>query len=166
LNANGGVQFHSQRQIPVEAIMALDLMNHLGVTPAFRFIVNVDGVTMGVFTECTLPTIEWDVEEIKEGGLNTYIHQLPGRRKSAKITLKNGLGNSKQLLSWYTKNLSEKFSRHRVTITLLNSLLVPMMVLEIQNAYPVRWTGPQLKTDQNTIAIQSLELACGEITVV
>jgi phage tail-like protein len=162
---NGGVFPLNQRRSLREGNVPLDLLNHLGITPAFRFIVNVDGVSIGVFTECTLPTIEWDVEEIKEGGLNTYIHQLPGRRKSAKITLKNGIGIGKQMLSWYTKNLSEKFSRHKVTITLLNSLLVPIMVLDIQGAYPVKWTGPQLKTDENTIAIQSLELACGEITV-
>jgi phage tail-like protein len=162
---NGGVFPLNQHRSLREGNVPLDLLNHLGITPAFRFIVNVDGVYIGVFTECTLPTIEWDVEEIKEGGLNTYIHQLPGRRKSAKITLKNGIGIGKQMLSWYTKNLSEKFSRHKVTITLLNSLLVPIMVLDIQGAYPLKWTGPQLKTDENTIAIQSLELACGEITV-
>jgi len=144
----------------------LDLLKQLAITPAFRFIVNVDGAPIGVFTECTLPTIEWDVEEIKEGGLNTYVHQLPGRRKSAKITLKNGIGMAKHIITWYTSNLREVFTRHRVTITLLNSLLVPIMVLYIEGAYPVKWTGPQLKTEENTVAIQTLELACGEIMVV
>lgn len=145
--------------------MLADLLSHSEITPAFRFVVTIDGIAVGAFTECTLPNIEWDVEEIKEGGLNTYIHQLPGRRKSAKVTLKNGIGVGKQLLNWYARSLNEKFVRHKVTITLLNSLLIPIITLDIQDAYPVRWTGPQLKTDQNTIAIQTLELACGEIVV-
>jgi phage tail-like protein len=136
-----------------------------GAIPAFRFVVVVDGIPVGVFTECALPSVEWDVEEVKEGGLNSYIHQLPGRRKSAKITLKNGVGVNKILLLWVTQNLSGNFSRRRVTITLLNSLFMPMMVLDVANAYPVKWSGPQLKTDDNTVAIQTLELACGEITV-
>jgi len=145
--------------------MPFDPLKTFSITAAFRFIVNLDGIPVGAFTECTLPTIEWDVEEIKEGGLNTYIHQLPGRRKSAKITLKNGVGVAKILLIWYTQNLSEKFARRKVTITLLDSLLVPIMILDIEGAYPVKWSGPQLKTDDNTVAIQTLELACGEITI-
>lgn len=145
--------------------MPFDLLRRFKVSAAFRFIVNVDGAPVGAFTECTLPTIEWDVEEVKEGGLNTYTHMLPGRRKSAKITLKNGVGLSKMLLSWYTMQLNGQFSRHVVTITLLNPLLVPIMILNVTGAYPVKWTGPQLKTDDNTIAIQTLELACNEITL-
>jgi phage tail-like protein len=145
--------------------MPFDPKKQYNISAAFRFIVSVDGTPVGAFTECTLPTIEWEVEEVKEGGLNTYIHQLPGRRKSAKITLKNGIGVSQSLLSWYNQNLSEKFQRSKVTITLLNSLLEPMMVLDIKEAFPLRWTGPQLKTDDNTVAIQTLELACGEISV-
>lgn len=54
---------------------------------AFRFVVDVGDKRQGVFTECTLPTVEWEVEEVKEG-LNSYVHQLPGRRKAARITLK------------------------------------------------------------------------------
>ena len=145
--------------------MARETIKEPNITPGFRFIIKVDGNPIGIFTECSLPNLEWDVEEIKEGGLNTFIHQLPGRRKSAKITLKNGIGVSKDLLQWYTKNLSEKFTRRKVTVTLLNTKLDTIMTLEIAGAYPVKWTGPQLKTDDNTVAIQTLELACGEITV-
>lgn len=135
------------------------------LTAAFRFVVAIDGVPLGAFTECTLPTIELDVETIKEGGLNTYVHQLPGPRKPAKITLKNGVGVATHLVTLYQKAMSEQFGRLHVTVTLLNPLLVPVMVLDIADAYPVKWTGPQLKTDDNTVAIQTLELACGEITV-
>ena len=138
----------------------------LGISAAFRFVVNVDGIDLGAFTECTLPTIEWEIEEVKEGGLNIYTHQLPGRRKSAKITLKNGIGVANFVLTWYAKALNESIDRHKVTITLLDSMLIPKMVLHIEGAYPVKWTGPNLKSDDNTIAIQTLELACGEITLV
>jgi phage tail-like protein len=131
---------------------------------AFRFIVDVGNDRQGAFTECALPTIEWDIEEVKEGGLNTYIHQLPGRRKSARVSLKNGVGKS-GLLEWYFQSMKEQFARKNVTITLLDMQLKPVMVWELNEAYPVKWTGPQLKTDNNTIAIQTLDLACGEITV-
>jgi phage tail-like protein len=139
--------------------------NILDGYPSFRFVVKLDGNPVGVFMECSLPNIEWDVEEIKEGGLNTYIHQLPGRRKSAKITLKNGVGRSKDLIQWYTQSMSEKFKRRKLTVSLLDSTNKPVMTLDIKDAYPIKWTGPNLKSDDNTIAIQTLEFGCGEITL-
>lgn len=135
------------------------------LTAAFRFVVDVDGEALGAFTECTLPTVELDVETVKEGGLNTYVHQLPGPRKPARITLKNGVGVATRLLEFYQKAMNEEFGRLHVTVTLKDSRLRPVMALDIKDAYPVKWTGPQLKSDDNTIAIQTLELACGEITV-
>lgn len=134
-------------------------------TASFRFVVAIDGSPTAAFTECTLPTIEWDAEEVKEGGLNTYVHQLPGQRKQSTVTLKNGVGIVSDLMSWYIMTMDERFRRRRVTITLLNRYHAPVMVWHIENAYPLKWTGPQLQSDTNTIAIQTLELACGEVIV-
>jgi phage tail-like protein len=136
------------------------------ITNAFRFVVAIDGAPLGAFTECTLPTIDWEVEEVKEGGVNTFVHQLPGMRKRTTITLKNGVGIASDLLAWYLKAMNEQFWRRRITITMLNSLLVPVIVMHIEDAFPIKWTGPQLRTEDNTVAIQTLELACGEITLV
>ncbi len=132
---------------------------------AFRFVVTVDGMPAGAFTDCTLPSLELELEEVKEGGLNTYTHQLPGRRKSARITLKNGVGILNQLLPWYIKTMNEQFSRRRVTITLFSALIIPVMVWDIEDAYPVKWVGPDLQSGSNSVAIQTLELACGAINV-
>jgi phage tail-like protein len=131
---------------------------------AFRFVVDVEGERQAAFTECTLPALEWEVEEIKEGGLNTHTHQLPGRRKGARISLKNGIGKGK-LLSWYLEGFGKAATRKPLTITLLNAQLQPLMVWNIQESYPIKWTGPQLKSNDNTIAIQTLELVCGDISV-
>jgi phage tail-like protein len=131
---------------------------------AFRFVVEIDNERQAAFTECSLPVIEWEVEEVKEGGLNTFVHQLPGRRKSAKVSLKNGVGKSK-LLDWYINAISTTVARKAVTISLFDSHCQPVMVWSINGAYPIKWTGPQVKTDNNTIAIQTLELVCGEIAV-
>jgi len=78
--------------------------------------------------------------------------------------LKNGVGKS-QILDWYIKTMSESVTRKSVTITLVDSTGNSVLVWDIKDACPVKWTGPQLKTDANSIAIQTLELACGEIVV-
>ncbi len=144
--------------------MTVDQQMRLHANAAFRFAVKIGQKTEAVFTECTLPVIAWETEQVKEGGINTFVHQLPGRRKSATISLKNGVGKS-ELLDWYLLAMSGEFSRKSVTVTLFNVQRIAFMVWEIDDAFPVKWTGPQLKTDDNTIAIQTLELACGEIKV-
>jgi phage tail-like protein len=135
--------------------------------PGFRFIVEIEGIAQGIFTDCTLPDIAWDVQEIKEGGLNTFTHQLPGRRKGAKITLKKGLVRE-ALLDWYSDMMSERFTNTRKTvdITLLNSTHRPVIRWICADAYPTKWTGPTLKTSDSAIATQTLELACAEVTFV
>ncbi|HEB65661.1 MAG TPA: phage tail protein [Chloroflexi bacterium] len=134
------------------------------VNANFRFVVEVDGERQAAFTECSLPVIQWEVVEVKEGGLNTYTHQLPARRKSARLTLKNGVGKS-ELLGWYLDQMDEAFQRKDITVTLLNSLREAVMSWHLAGAYPVKWSGPALKSDDVAVAIETLEFACGEIRV-
>ncbi len=134
---------------------------------AFRFIVEVGSKPLGAFTECTLPSIELDVEEVKEGGLNTSVHLIPGPRKAARITLKNGVAKS-PLMDWYLAILgrrSGKLERKTLTIRLMNNQKQTVMSWDIQDAYPLKWSGPELKSDSTAVAVQSLEIACGEITI-
>lgn len=131
---------------------------------AFRFLVDIDGKPQAAFTECNLPNVEWELEEVKEGGLNTFTHQLPGRRKAGKISLKNGVGKS-ELVDWYIQCMSEQFARKPVAITLLDVSHKAVMTWNLADAIPINWKGPELKSDATTIAIQTLDLACGEITV-
>ena len=131
---------------------------------AFRFVVDIAGDPQAAFTECSLPSLEWEVEEVKEGGQNQYTHSLPGRRKPARVSLKNGVGKS-TLLDWYIAALAKTTERKKITITLMDLPRSPVLVWNIEDAYPIKWIGPQLKSDDNTIAIQTLELVCGHITV-
>lgn len=134
--------------------------------PSYRFIVQVNGAPYGVFTECEPPSISWETMSIKEGGQNGFVHQLLGRGTEGSMTLKNGVGTS-LFFSWFMLVLHGKFTlpamklRRSVTVTLLNPLKIPMLVWHIQDAFPVEWQGPQLKTSENSIAVQTIKLACG-----
>ncbi len=138
--------------------------NRVLTYPSFRFVVKLGNESVAAFTECTLPSIEWDVEEVKEGGLNTFVHQLPGRRRAGRVSLKNGVAKS-SLVDWFIQAMKESFERKTVTIMLLDSQTNPVITWHMESAYPVKWEGPQLRSDSNAIAIQTLDLACGEITV-
>lgn len=132
--------------------------------PSFRFLISVGQKPQAAFTECDLPTIELDLEELKEGGQNNYPHQLPGRRRAARISLKNGVGKS-SMLEWYFSILNGKIERKSMTVALLDEHQQTVMTWELEGAFPFKWAGPQLRSQDNTIAIQTLELACTEVTI-
>jgi len=52
-----------------------------------------------------------------------------------------------------------------VAITLLDVSHKAVIIWNLADAIPINWRGPELKSDATTVAIQTLDLACGEITV-
>lgn len=144
--------------------MPVDYQTHSTAHLGFRFVVAVEGERQAAFTECSLPVIDWEIEEVKEGGLNTYVHRLPGRRRAATLTLKNGVGKG-QLVEWYLKTMKEEFERKSITVSLLDSEGGEVVRWNISEVLPSKWTGPQLRAGDNTVAIQTLELSCGQITI-
>ncbi|HCB50189.1 MAG TPA: hypothetical protein DEP47_11880 [Chloroflexi bacterium] len=143
------------------------LLNSVEPVANFRFGISVDDNRdyVGMFTECKLPDIEWDIQQVKEGGRNDYIHQLPGQRKPSKFTLKHGLTKQFILQEWYSEMMSENFEgfMKTVTINMLDSQGRAVMRWNLYNAYPVKVTWPELKTSDNSVAVQTLELVCGRV---
>ena len=119
----------------------------------------------GAFTECTLPSVEIDTEAIKEGGLNTFVHQIPGTFKPATITVKNGVGFLESLNTWAVDIMKGKITRKKITVNMLDEQGESYMVVTLKDAFPKKWTGPQLKSDSNLVAIHSIEFAGGEVTL-
>ena len=134
---------------------------------AFRFAVEIDGIAEAVFTECTLPTLEVDLYEQKEGGLNDAVHQIPGRIKAGKITLKRGITSSGELLSWYMDVAQGKIdaSKRKISVVMYDSLADEILRWNFENAFPTKWTGPSFDSAQSKIAIETLELAYQSIDV-
>jgi phage tail-like protein len=143
---------------------ATDAMRE-GTQPAFRYVIKVANVAYGAFTEATVPVIEWEFEEVKEGGLNDYVHRLPGRQKPSTVTLKNGVGSA-DLVSWYLANLSGPVTRKSITLELVKPDASPIITYHIEEAWPYKWSGPQLKSgDGSGIAIQTVDFYCNKVIV-
>lgn len=132
---------------------------------AYRFVVQLDGSAEAAFTECTLPSLEVDVLEQKEGGYNTGVHLLPGPVKAGRVTLKTGLTRSSKLLEWYrdVANNASKGTHRNVSVIMYDSEQQPVLRLNFTHAYPVKWSGPTFRTADSAIAIETLELAFAEV---
>ncbi len=117
-----------------------------------------DAISQAIFTEVSGLDIEIEVTPYEEGGVNDHVHKLLGRAKVSDITLRNGVTNSTALWDWYRDTLRGIFKRKTVTIAMVDQAGEERHRWTFLGALPVKWTGPQLKADQGTNAIQSLQL--------
>lgn len=124
----------------------------------YAFVVALGNDPLAFFTECNGLGIERDVKPHPEGGVNNYEHQLPGRVKQSKITLKRGLAGSK-LWDWFHEGLYTcKVERRNVTIILFASNLMQMQAWDLTDAYPSKWTGPTFDTGKSEVSVETLEI--------
>lgn len=135
----------------------------------FRFAVEIAGIQDAVFTECSGFEVKIDVEEYKEGGLNDFVHKLPGRQSYTNLTLKRGVINSIELWDWLNRLVAAKAKKEEkknISIVLYNGQGQEQLRWNLTAAYPIKWTSPSMQSDQSSILIESLELAYQEFTLV
>jgi phage tail-like protein len=130
-----------------------------------RFYVQVDGVAQAVFTEVGGLAMEMVVEDVEEGGNNTFVHKLPGRCKVGNLTLKRGLTTSNDFLKWSMKLAQGTVEKKNVSVILYNTDGTEALRWTFEQAYPVKWSGPQFKADDTSVAIETVELAHGGMKI-
>ena len=130
-------------------------------SPSFRFGVEIQGIEVARFSECSGLEFENETFEYKEGGLNSRIHRLPGRFKFTNLTLKKGIAeDGNDLWDWVTNTVSGNIDPKTVTVTLYDlSGESPLRTWTYIAAYPVKWSAVALNAEQNAIAIETLVLA-------
>jgi phage tail-like protein len=130
------------------------------------FLVEVDGDTVGRFTEVQGLEVSVEVEEIKEGGENFFVHKLPGRFTWPNLVLKRGITESNNLLAWMDKASAggfeaagNKLERNTMAITLVSAAGVRLRAWNFEGAFPVNWTGPTFAASSDDPATEELEIA-------
>lgn len=124
-----------------------------------RFSVEIDGLTWAGFSEVTGLSIEIDVEEYLEGGVNEFVHKLPKTVKFQNITLKKGLIQSYKMWDWIQEVAEGSISPQNCRIILMDQDGNTICYWAVANAFPVKWTGSDLKATGGEIFMESLELA-------
>jgi phage tail-like protein len=132
---------------------------------SFRYHVQIQGIEVARFSECSGLDFETEVFDYKEGGMNSHVHRFPSRWKFNNLNLKKGIStDGKTLWDWVESVVkganTGEFDTHTVTVILYDvSGKTPVRTWTYQDAYPIKWAASALSADQNGIAIETLTLA-------
>lgn len=128
----------------------------------FYFRVNVPGITgsnEGSFQEVSGLTATITPLEAKEGGENRFVHRLPQPPKYGNLVLKRGMLTGSQLITWAQNAINLfTFSPVPVTVSLMNANRGLVASWQFLNAYPVAYKVSEFKAQENSIALETLEL--------
>jgi len=135
----------------------------------FHFRVDFLGIAAGPFDsrfpEEAGPAVEVGVEELEEGGENRFSHRLPGRARYGNLVLRRGLLRESALLKWCEDAILHfQFQPATVNVMLLNESHAPLMAWCFERAWPVKWSVSDLKAQENSIVVETLELAYSRFT--
>ena len=130
---------------------------------AFHFHVGFDGIDSdndNRFQEVTGLGAEVTTEELREGGLNEYAHQLPTGAKHGNLTLKRGMLNDSDLADGCRRAVENfVFEPRDVYVTLLSEEHLPVAQWTFTGAWPVKWSVSDFKGQDNALVVETLELA-------
>ena len=125
---------------------------------AFNFLVEIDGVTVAGFSECSGLTTESDVIEYRDGDDDITVTKIPGLKKFTNISLKRGYTDSKELWAWRKLVMDGKTERQNGSIILQNEAREPALRWNFKAGWPCKWEGPSLNAKNNETAIETMEI--------
>lgn len=124
----------------------------------FRFLVEIDSVVAGGFSEVSGLERSVETQDYDEGGVNGHTHQLWSGESTTNLTLRRGLTDADTLWQWLRRSARAPVDRKMVLVYVLNSAGEPAWGWSFSDAYPVTWSGPDLSAETGDVAIEEVEL--------
>ena len=134
--------------------------------PKFHFQVKWDSEVMS-FQEVSGLDIESQPIEYRSGDSPKFSTiKMPGIQKTGNVTMKKGVFKSdNKFWDWFNQIKMNTIARKPVTISLLYETGAPTMVWTLENAWPSKITGTDLKSDGNEAAIETIEIVHEGLTI-
>jgi len=116
------------------------------------------------FQEVSGMSKELGIEEVACGGINNFKYKLPTVATSQNLVLKRALvPEGSQLVDWCAScmdmSLANVITTHDVSVSLLNPDGSTCIMWTFHNAYPVKYSVSDLKSQESGLVIESIELA-------
>lgn len=133
---------------------------------SFNFRVEVDGLTVGSFSEVGGLTSDGDAVDYREGtDLPLTVRKLMGLRKYGNISLKRGYTPNRELWDWYRNIVNGVADRRNGTIVLMDEERRDVLRWNFENGWINKIEAPSFKASGNEIAIESVEIVHEGLTL-
>ena len=133
---------------------------------AGNFLLEIDGVEIGIFREVKGLEFSVKVEEIREGGQNQYVYQAPGRLEWPHIVFRRGMTHGDSLFDWMSKSSGVGYAGNHNKLTRCTGAISAITMAgerlrswEIVDVYPVKWRGPDFASGSLASLEEELEIA-------
>ena len=111
-------------------------------------------------------SVEYDMEEYKEGGENRFTHKLPVRTKYADLVLKRGMVTDSSVIKWCLDAFRERvFLPTDVNVILMNESAEPLRTWKVAHAIPKKWLVSDFNANENSLVIETIELTYRYFTI-
>lgn len=123
------------------------------------------------FQEVTGISKELNIEEVVCGGENRFKYRLPDVSSSQNLILKRAVIPEGSLLNKWCAScvdggLENTITMQDISLSLLDSNGIVCVKWTFHHAYPIKYSVSDLKSQENTIIIESIELAYNYLRVI
>jgi phage tail-like protein len=126
---------------------------------AYNFLVEIEGLIAGGFSELSGLEVTTEVDTVREGGVNDHVHKLPRSSTQSDLVLKKGQTDVDLLWKWHEDVVAGKVRRKNGSIYLVDAQGALAMWWDFTQAFPVKWSGPALDAASGQVAFETLTLA-------
>jgi phage tail-like protein len=135
--------------------------------PKFYFSVTLGDDDAVTFQEVDGLESETEVIEYRHGNNPIFAPiKMPGLKKVGNVTMRKGIFvNDTKFWTWYSEIEMNTIDRRTVVVNLLDQNGSPKMVWTLNNAFPIKVSGTDLKSEGNEVAIETLEVAYETLAV-
>lgn len=129
----------------------------------FYFMLSLKGED-AAFQEVAGIAKELGIEEVVSGGENRFKYRLPTTASSQNLVLKRALvPEGSSLVDWCMDcmdgGLSSSIQTNDISVSLLDASGDVLVMWTFHKAYPIKYSVSDLKSQENAIVIESIELA-------
>lgn len=133
-------------------------MNRRDPYHGFRYIVELESLTVGGFSRVKGLARETKFEVYREGGVNDFEHKLATLTTFGNLILERGLIAS-ELWDWHEQVVNGQIKRRKITIALRDEKKAEVWRWHADGAFPVKWSISDFDAASSQIVVESIEFA-------
>jgi phage tail-like protein len=123
----------------------------------YRFQIEADSLVRGGVQSVDGLEVMTETEPYREGGVNDHDRQLITKSTQSNLVLKRGLLDT-WFWDWHRDVVRGEITRRAVSVILFDEIGEEAWRWVCADAFPIKWSGPELDATSSAVAVETMEL--------